>query len=236
MKLPHSPWQPDGSDEPTRDIFTAELESLPGIGGELPVASEVGGMVEWAVNEVRRWFRKDRKADLSPSRVGPVARSATQTAVGALEGTLKSKSLDGELREAQVLDTYASIRQRNASSKREEAEALKLEAEAVKLQAEAEQIRAQTRIEREERALIRLLEVISKIENAVGAPVNIVYEPNGRVIITVGEGLTSRPDEFDGSLPAITATSAPTEFPDQLPHAGPSADADSAADGSNPRP
>jgi len=97
--------------------------------------------------------------------------------VGALEGTLKGKSLEGALKEAQILDAYASARQKNA--------------EAEKLETEVELMRQQGAFERLERT-IALME-------RLGAPVSLAQTETGQLAIVVGDSLV-------GEVPKLSAT------------------------------
>jgi hypothetical protein len=101
--------------------------------------------------------------------VKAVLKEATATAVGAVEGTLKSKSLDGALKLAQIEETYARIRATNA--------------EAELAQAQAAQVREDMAWKRLERAL--------ELVKALGGEVSIVRLPDGRPGITVGNGLAA---------------------------------------------
>jgi hypothetical protein len=98
-----------------------------------------------------------------------VLKEATATAVGAVEGTLKSKSLDGALKLAQIEETYARIRATNA---------------------EAELAHAQATQVREEMAWQRLERTIELVK-ALGGEVAITRLPDGRPGITIGHGLTA---------------------------------------------
>jgi hypothetical protein len=110
--------------------------------------------VRWA------WTRLGR-GDAPPSdeelaQASSFAGDAVATAVGAIEGTLKGKSLEGALKEAQILEAYASARQKNADAE-------KLEAEASKLRMETEKLRQDILMERME----RLLRVQSRIAGTI---------------------------------------------------------------------
>lgn len=101
--------------------------------------------------------------------VKTVLKEATATAVGAVEGTLKSKSLDGALKLAQIEETYARIRATNAQAELAEAQAA--------------QVREDIAWQRLERAL--------ELVKALGGDVSIVRLPDGRPGITIGNGLAT---------------------------------------------
>jgi hypothetical protein len=69
----------------------------------------------------------ERRSNAGKSGIPDVVReglpSLTSVAVGAVEGTLKSRSLDGELKQAQILAAYGEARERNANAEKLEAEA-----------------------------------------------------------------------------------------------------------------
>jgi hypothetical protein len=171
------PWERPEEPE-CRDIFAAELIRDPGPEGQNPVASEIGTWVYSVIERLRARFGKHKSPESveSQARGSVIAGTATATAVGALEGTLKGKSLEGALKEAQILETYASARQKNA--------------EAEKLEVETEHLR-------QEAALDRLERTISLIQS-LGAEVGIARTPNGELAITVGETLV-------GELPGLSA-------------------------------
>jgi hypothetical protein len=102
--------------------------------------------------------------------VKSVLREATATAVGAVEGTLKSKSLDGALKLAQIEETYARIRATNAQTEL--------------AQAQAAQVREDMAWQRLERAV--------ELVKALGGEVSIIRLPDGRPGITVGHGLAEQ--------------------------------------------
>jgi hypothetical protein len=167
----------EASDEPeSRDIFAAELVGDAGNDGQNPVASEIGNWIERGIERVRARIREwsGESPASAPSQGSVITGKATATAVGALEGTLKGKSLEGAFKEAQILEAFATARQRNA-------EAAKLEAEARKLTAEEEKLR-------QDAAFERLENVVALLER-LGAPVGLAKLPGGDLAITVGETL-----------------------------------------------
>lgn len=191
MSNEHRSWE-STEPLPSRDIFAAELVRDPGPDGRNPVATEIGGWLSRTIESVRAAFRRKRgKTPAEEPAPGSIlAGKATATAVGAIEGTLKGKSLDGALKEAQVLEAYASARQKNA--------------EAVKLEAEAEKLKQDAAFERLERA-------IALIER-LGAPVGLARLPGGGLAVTVGDRLVGElPDINAGDLPEGLVTSGTTE-------------------------
>lgn len=111
------------------------------------------------------------------SPVKAVLKEATATAVGAVEGTLKSKSLDGALKLAQIEETYARIRATNAQ---------------VELaHAQAAQVREDIAWQRLERAV--------ELIKALGGEVSIIPLPDGRPGITIGHGLAGHEDFVEQS-------------------------------------
>jgi cation diffusion facilitator CzcD-associated flavoprotein CzcO len=108
--------------------------------------------------------------------VKAVLKEATATAVGAVEGTLKSKSLDGALKLAQIEETYARIRATNAQAELAHAQAV--------------QVREDMAWQRLERAI--------ELVKALGGEVSITRLPDGRPGITIGHGLAA-PKELSAS-------------------------------------
>jgi len=164
-------------DEENGDVFAAELEGEPGPEGANPVAREIGGWIARAIESVRDKLRRRKglPPTAEPSQGSVVAERATATAVGALEGKLKSSSLEGVLKEASILDAYASARQKNAEAEKTEVETSKL---------------------RQDMAFERLERVIELCER-LGAPVKLVELPNGHWGIAAGNRvITDLPDEI----------------------------------------
>jgi len=114
-------WKPDDSDEPARDVFSAQLTRRPGPGGQNPVAQMLADEVASALRALSERRTEKDKAPLSRLMTDGLP-SLTATAIGAIEGTLKSKSLDGALKEAQILAAYADARQKNAAAENLEAD------------------------------------------------------------------------------------------------------------------
>jgi hypothetical protein len=200
----------EAPDESRRDIFAAELAGEPGPDGLNPVASEIGGWISRALEFLRARSRRKKGIPPAhePTRGSILAGQATATAVGALEGKLRSTSLDGLLKEAHILDAYASARQKNAEAERQEVETEKL---------------------RQDLAFQRLERVIALCEKA-GAKVELVQSPGGGIAITIGARLVgelpelSGPEESDGPLlfgpfaklgTVSDAEASPTEPPAQ---------------------
>lgn len=201
MSNGHHAWEAPGENE--RDIFAAELVGEAGSKGHNPTTPEMGNWVARAIrlrnpvaqaaghsvsriigwlHGILRRIRGQTPAE-QPILGSSLGGSATATAIGALEGTLASKSLDGTLKEAQILDAYATARQKNA--------------DAIKLSVETEKLRQEMAFER----LERVIELCERL----GAPVRLAHTPSGRLAITVGEGLI-------GEIPDISPVTEPMSF------------------------
>jgi hypothetical protein len=154
-----------------RDVFLAELVGEPGPDGRNPVAREIGGWITRVIESIRAKIRRHRSLPPSfeESRASVVAGQATTTAVAALEGKLRSTSLDGVLKEAYILEAYANARLKNAQAEKQEAETEKL---------------------RQDMAFARLERVIALCESH-GTPVKVIPQPGGRLAVSIGENLMS---------------------------------------------
>jgi len=195
-----NPWESPDDDTAEQEIFTAELVGEEGPDGRNPVAGYVAGFVARCVERIRQGIaERAGKQSPAPNLAAGIVGSATETAIGALEGTLKGKSLDGALKEAQIVATYAEAREKNAV--------------AAKAEAEAEKVRQDTAMERLERAV----ELIEK----VGGVVHLATFPDGRIGIVVGDGLVG---ELPFSGIGLTASHSPEESGVAAHEAAPVAD------------
>jgi hypothetical protein len=190
MTRQRQPWESPEEPE-TRDVFAAEMVGDPGPDGLNPVSSEIASWVSSVIEALRARIRKrpDQEAKEPAARGSVLAGAATATALGALEGTLKGKSLDGELKEAQILDAYATARQKNA---------------------DAEKLEAETALIRQEAAFDRLERTVALLER-LGTPVNLAMTASGQLAIVVGEQLVAEFPELtaEGALPHLLRSSAP---------------------------
>jgi hypothetical protein len=182
----------DAPDEgPERDVFAARLTPLPGPGGVNPAAAYLAQVVADALTSLSEKRTQEGKPALSTGLTHAIP-SLTQSALGAVEGTLKSKSLDGALKEAQILAAYAETRERNAN--------------AVKLEAEAEL------------ALIAIararLEMALEACKAFGVDPALVFAPGPTPTLVLGAGLATPSHESAPQPPMIAAADPSDELPE----------------------
>lgn len=117
-----SAWVSGPGDQPARDVLAVRMTPVPGPSGVNPVAEMLAQEVAAALERLDQNRAQSGSAGV-PGLVSEGLPMLTATAVGALEGTLKSKSLDGALKEAQILAAYGEARERNANAEKLEAEA-----------------------------------------------------------------------------------------------------------------
>jgi hypothetical protein len=157
MSLQNNPT--NSGHEPTRrDIAAIELDENCTPAAQNHVAQRVAELVGQALDALNNERQAEGKAPLEGLR--SVAVSATSTAIGAVEGTLKGKSLEGALKEAQIIREYAA---------------------ASKEQAEADRIRF-------DMAWAQLQNTLALFQT-LGIEVRLVTLPDGRPGITIGGGL-----------------------------------------------
>jgi len=179
------PWKTaDDGTGAGREVLSVRLVGDPGRSGRNPLARHLGALVTRGLDYLRRrWALRRGQEAPPPGAAAEMMGSAAETAIGALEGTLKGRGLDGVLKEAQIEFAYAEAREKNAA--------------ALKAEAETEKIRQDAALERFE----RIVELIQK----VGGTVNLVTFPDGRIGLVVGDGLVAEiplePGEL--SLPAV---------------------------------
>jgi hypothetical protein len=129
-------------DASEREVLGARMTPVSGPQGVNPVAELLAREVAEALENLNA-----RRINANKEKVPDLLReglpSLTSTAAGAIEGTLKSRSLDGELKQAQILATYAEARERNAHAEKLEAEAelARINAARVRLEAALETCR-----------------------------------------------------------------------------------------------
>jgi hypothetical protein len=167
----------DCGESPDREIAALRMrEDLRYPGARHDLADALGALVAHMVTRLEDATHDDRMPQIIPSSTKPILASATATAVGAVEGTLKGKSLDGALKAAQIEQAYADAREKNASAALKAAEAAKVRAETKKLEREA--------------AISGLRDVLELLRD-LSVPVNVSVLPNGTVGIALGEDLSS---------------------------------------------
>lgn len=175
MSLPPFPLEDDNQRE--RDVAALRLrEDLKLPGARHDLADALGGLVARIVTRLEKATDDDEMPPVVPPEVKPILASATATLVQALEGTAKSKALDGALKAAQIEQAYADAHDKRAAA------ALK--------EAEAEKVRAETRRLEREAAISELTQVL-QLAKALGIPIGTTRLPNGSLGITLGEGLVS---------------------------------------------
>lgn len=153
------PWEkPEG-----RDILSLILQGQKGISGANPAAHLIGEMMRAALADMAA---KEEQAGEHPisSEMRAVLAQATETALGAVEGKLRKASLEGALKEAEILKLYAEMRTDNAA--------------AAKIEAETEAIRIANARARLEAALFAV---------KAFAELNVAISGNGVEIITGDE-------------------------------------------------
>lgn len=169
---------PSIGDQPDRDLLAACLTPVPGPAGVNPIAELLASEVADVLRDLSANRTGAGKAAL-PSTLTEGLPALTATALGAVEGTLRSKSLDGALKEAQVVATYEEARERNAN--------------AAKLQAEADLARIQA-------ARARLALALEACR-AFGVDPVTALGASGSPAVVLGEGLIGTPQ-----LPQIAST------------------------------
>jgi hypothetical protein len=163
-----SGWRGDPEEQPDRDVFAARLTPLPGPTGINPLAELLAAEVQATLRSLDE-KRGDAGKQPLPQAVTKGLPHLTATALGAVEGTLTSKSLDGELKKAQILAAYAEARERNAN--------------ADKAEAEAEQARIAAARDR----LALVLETL----RAVGVDPAVALSKNDVFAVLLGDGLSA---------------------------------------------
>jgi hypothetical protein len=151
--------QHEDGDACERDIIAIELAENSAPGAVNQVASTVAQVVGQALDALNTRRKANGAAAYDP-RLKSTAVAATSVAIGAVEGTLKGKSLQGALAEAQVIREYAT---------------------AAKEQAEADRIRF-------EMAWAQVQNTLSLFQT-LGIQVKMVTLPDGRAGIAIGDGL-----------------------------------------------
>jgi hypothetical protein len=176
------PWLNREDEKPSREVFAAEMVEVPRTGARNDLTEMLADAIQGALASINRERAAEGK-DALPSQLTPALVSVTRTALGAIEGTLKGKSLEGALKEAQILAYYAEIRERNANAARAEAE--------------TEQIHINAALENLERVL--------RLVKELGVEVKMVLLPNARWGVTFGDQLAA---ELPG-LPFSAGSGAP---------------------------
>jgi hypothetical protein len=116
----------------------------------------------------------------SESAVKVTLQEATSVAVGALEGKLKASSLDGALRQAQIVESYAKARESNALAALHHTQNAQVQ---------------------QEMAWQQLEKTIGLIQS-LGGSVSLIRLPDGRFGLTIGGDLAAE-------LPFGTGARAP---------------------------
>jgi len=175
-------WINRDDEEPSREVFAAELVEVPRTGARNDLTEMLANAVQGVLASIDRERAAEGK-DALPSQLTPALVSATRTALGAIEGTLKGKSLEGALKEAQILAYYAEIRERNAN--------------AARVEVETEQIQINAALDRLERIL--------RLVKELGVEVKMVLLPDARWGVMFGDQLAA---ELPG-LPLPAGRGAP---------------------------
>lgn len=163
-----SGWANNPDEPPERDVFAARLTPVPDATGINPVAELLAAEVRSALLSLSDKREQEGKPAF-PESLTKGLPNLTSTALGAVEGTLTSKSLDGELKRAQIVAAYAEARERNAN--------------AAKAEAEAQQVRIAAARER--------LALVLETFRALGVDPAVAMTTSGLFGVLLGEGLST---------------------------------------------
>lgn len=119
---PARPEEQRRNEQEGRQIFSAHMTPEPGPTGENPVSELLAEVIRTALGAKNEQRTTQGKQPL-PRLLTEGLPSISSTAVGAVEGILKGKSLDGALKEAEIVARYAEAREKNANAEKAEAEA-----------------------------------------------------------------------------------------------------------------
>jgi hypothetical protein len=142
-----------------RNIVSVEMAENCSISGRNDIAATLANVVGQALDAMNSRRGQGGSAAFDP-KVKSTAMAATSIAVGAVEGTLKGKGLQGAIAEAQIVREYAA---------------------AEKDRAEAERIRF-------DMAWAHLQNTLA-LYQSLGIPIRMVTLPDGRSGIAIGDGL-----------------------------------------------
>jgi len=172
------PFPPDDEDESGRDVAALRLrEDLRFPGARHDLADALGGLVARIIARIEDATHDDGMPPIIPPDTKPILASATATFVQALEGTAKSKALDGALKAAQIEQAYADAHDKRASA------ALK--------EAQAAEIRFEMRQKERDAAIQELTQVLELIRT-FGVSTDVCRPPNGVATLTLLEGLLGK--------------------------------------------
>jgi hypothetical protein len=152
------------------DVFAANLVEDRTAGS--PTQNHVADALAAAVGHCfdRITARENQSDEItSESTLKVTLQEATSVAVGALEGKLKASSLDGALRQAQIVESYAKARESNALAALHQTQNAQIQ---------------------QEMAWQQLEKTIGLIQS-LGGSVSLIRLPDGRFGLTIGGDLAA---------------------------------------------